>query len=314
MTTMLILGGYGAVGRHVTARLRQNGDTVVTAGRDPGRADVPVDLTDPGLRAYRAAVTGTDVVVNASGTEDVRLAEVATEQGAAFVDITATAAYVAALERLKPPRPVLLSVGIAPGLTNMLAAAVHRDAPGPIDLAVLLGAGERHGAAATEWTYRLLGRRFPDPGTDHGALVRNYTRPQAFDLPGYGRRRLYRLDFCDQHTLSRDLGVRVRTYFGLDSRLATLALAALTRVPGASRAPRGLHVPGSDRWLVLARSADGTTRHALGRGQSEGSAAVTATAARLAPGLPPGTHHLHQVLQLHQLPTDQGIRLENSPA
>jgi hypothetical protein len=51
----------------------------------------------------------------------------------------------------------------------------------PVDLAVLLGAGERHGAAAA-WSYGLLGRRFRDPGT--GEPVRNYSRPQRFDLPG----------------------------------------------------------------------------------------------------------------------------------
>jgi hypothetical protein len=49
---------------------------------------------------------------------------------------------------------------------------------------------------------------------------------------GWGRRRLYRTDFSDQHSLTRDLGVPVRTYFGLDSRLATGALAALTWAPG----------------------------------------------------------------------------------
>jgi hypothetical protein len=65
------------------------------------------------------------------------------------------------------------------------------------------------------------------PGSD-GRLVRNYTRPRRFDLPGQGRRRLCRADFADQHALSRDLAVPVRTYFGVDSRLATALLAGLT--------------------------------------------------------------------------------------
>jgi hypothetical protein len=129
-------------------------------------------------------------------------------------------------------------------------------APGSVDLAVLLGAGERHGAAAA-WSYGLLG----EP-------VRNYSRPQRFDLPGWGRRRLYRADFSDQHSLTRDLSVPVRTYFGLDSRLATGAQAALTWVPGPSSAPRGLHLPGSDRWLAMARGRHGTSRWASGRVQS----------------------------------------------
>ena len=54
------------------------------------------------------------------------MAALITGYGAALVDITASTGYVAALERLGPPRPVLLSVG----LTNLLAAAVHAAAPG----------------------------------------------------------------------------------------------------------------------------------------------------------------------------------------
>ncbi len=127
-----------------------------------------------------------------------------------------------------------------PGLTNLLAAAVHGAEPGPIDIALLLGAGERHGAAATAWSYELLGKRFRDP---NGRLVRNYTRPRRFALPGYGWRRLYRADFADQHALSRDLGVPVRTYFGLDSagdRAACRPDLDSRGVPGAAGpAPAG---------------------------------------------------------------------------
>jgi hypothetical protein len=199
-------------------------------------------------------------------------------------------------------------VGLAPGLTNLLAAAVHEVSPaGPIDIALLLGAGERHGGASTAWAYDLLGRGFRDPAT--GAVIRNYTRPRSFVLPGYGPRRLYRADYCDQHVLTRDLGVPVRTYFGLDSRAATVALAALTRVPGASKAPRGLHLPGDDRWLALARSADGTVRWLGGRLQSQATAMVAALAARAAAGLPAGVHHLHHVLDLADLDELRRVRL-----
>jgi saccharopine dehydrogenase-like NADP-dependent oxidoreductase len=284
MRTM-VLGGSGAVGARIVGQLQAAGGIVVTAGRDPARADRVVDLREPGLGSLQAALSDVDVVINAAGVEDPTVATLITGNGVALVDITATTTYVTALERLDPPRPVLLSVGLAPGLTNLLAAAVHAAAPGPVDLAVLLGAGERHGAAAVAWSYGLLGRRFADPAT--GSPVRNYTWPRRFDLPEHGRRRLYRADFSDQHTLTRDLGVPVRTWFGLDSRLATAALATLTWVPGASSGPRGLHLPGSDRWVVLARAHDGTSRWASGRGQAHATAVVAATAAAPRPGYRP---------------------------
>jgi len=304
----LVLGGYGAVGARIVTQLRSGGDVASAAGRDPARADRVVNIAD--ARTLQAALSDVDVVVNAAGVEDPAVAALITGHGAALVDITASSSYVAALERLDPLRPVLLSVGLAPGLTNLLAAAVYAASPGPIDLAVFLGAGERHGAAAVAWSYGLLGRRFHDPAT--GGQVRNYTQPRRFDLPGQGRRRLYRADFSDQHVLTRDLQVPVRTYFGLDSRLATAALAALTWIPGSSSAPRGLHLPGSDQWLVVARGRDGTSRWASGRAESHATAVLAATAARAVTGLDPGVHHLHQVLTLADVPVGEGIHLPHA--
>ncbi|WP_236568115.1 MULTISPECIES: saccharopine dehydrogenase [unclassified Nocardiopsis] len=305
---ILILGGYGAVGAPTTALLRRAGHTCWTAGRDRTRADRPVDLAEHGLGGYRAALAGADAVVNASGAEDPALAGAAAEHGAAFVDATATTAYVRSLERLAPRAPVLLSVGLAPGLTNLLAADLHAAAPGgtEMDLAVALGVGERHGAAATAWSYGLLGRTFADPAT--GEPVRNLTRPRTFDLPGLGRRRLYRADFCDQHVLTRDLGRPVRTRFGVDSRALTAALALLGRLPGARGLPTGIHLPGSDAWVVLAQ-AGGHRRWARGRGQSLATAALTAWAVSLVGGLDPGVHHLHRVAALGDLPPDLPLDL-----
>ncbi|MEV0250721.1 hypothetical protein AB0H76_29285 [Nocardia sp. NPDC050712] len=291
---VLVLGGYGAVGRPLVARLRAAGDTVLVAGRDRERADRVVDLGEAELASYRDALAGIEVVVNASGAEDPRLAALAGAVGAAFVDVTASAEYVARLRDTEQPRPVIVDAGLAPGLTNLLAMAVYSPASGPIDLAVLLGAGEEHGAAATAWTYGLLGRRFP---TADG-LVRNFSRPKVFRLPEYGSRRMYRADFSDQHTLTRELEVPVRTYFAVDSRLATAGLAALTWLPGAARMPRGLHFPGTDQWLVLARPRSGPARWVRGRNQSQATALVAAAAVRRSAGLAAGVHPLHRVLAL----------------
>ena len=101
----------------------------------------------------------------------------------------------------------------------------------------------------------------------------------------------------------------VRSYFGLDSRAATATLAALTWVPGGSHAPQGLHLPGGDRWLALARSEDGTTRWARGRLQSHATAVLAVAAARRAVELPAGVHHLHGVMDIADVPADAGIEV-----
>jgi saccharopine dehydrogenase-like NADP-dependent oxidoreductase len=149
----LVLGGYGTSGAPVVEMLRTGGDSAVAADRDPARADRVVDLRAPDRSPFVAALDGIDVVVNAAGVEDPGLVATAADRGVAVADITATMPYVTAIERLVPRAPVVLSVGLAHGLTNLLAAAVHQAAPGPagIDIALVLGAGERHGAAGVAW-------------------------------------------------------------------------------------------------------------------------------------------------------------------
>ncbi|EME22346.1 saccharopine dehydrogenase family protein [Rhodococcus triatomae] len=291
MTTVLVLGGYGAVGTHLVSALRSAGVTALAAGRDPARADRVVDLSAP----LDAALTGVDMVVNCAGLEDPVLAADVAGRGMPFVDVTATSAYASALESVSGP--VLLGVGIAPGLSSVLAVEAARGG-GPVDIAIGLGAGESHGAAATAWTYGLAGRTFRDPD---GSRVRNYTRPTRFPLPGYSRFPVLRTDFADQHRLTADLGTPVRTHLRLDSRLATAGMAALTWTPWAARwVPAGA-MPGGDMWEIAARGASRTV-WASGHGQSIATALVAAEAVRLLQSTPIAKPTwLHQVTDLTAL-------------
>lgn len=298
---VLVLGGYGAVGRHAVTTLRELGHQPLAAGRDATRADIRLDLTDHGAvgRAAREA----DVVVNTAGTEDPALAGTVTAAGAALVDISASWEYLSRVELIEAMAPVVLSVGIAPGLTNLLAHAVtQRDraagatATAPLDIAVVLGSGEAHGAAGTAWALGLLGRRYPDT-TAPGRTVRNYTRSAAFALPT-GRRRLRRADLSDQHTLTRELGRPVRTYFGLDSRAGTAALAALTWTPALARIAGRVDVPGGEDWVLHLRDESGPRVTVTGVGQSRATGVLAARAAVLAAAAPAGVHHLSALTDL----------------
>lgn len=298
---VLVLGGYGAVGRHITDRLRSDGITALAAGRDPSRADLIVDLAD--LGSYGRALDGIDVVVNSSGAEDVRLAQIAANRSIPFVDISATSAYTRELERIAGP--VLIGVGIAPGLSGVLARESFSVDADEIDIAVGLGAGEKHGAAATEWTYGLLGRQFHDPD---GTTITNFTRGKSIDFPaesGYRRFASLRADFADQHRLTRELGIPVRTYLRLDSRVMTLGLAALTRMPWAARLSPST-MPGGDRWAIVARGNNGRSAWATGREQSVATAAVAAWSAS---ALAAGDIELRAASWMHSVATLRDLAL-----
>ncbi|WP_067853299.1 NAD-dependent epimerase/dehydratase family protein [Nocardia shimofusensis] len=306
--SVLVLGGYGAVGAHLVQLLRAHDIPVLAAGRDAARADRVVDVTMPD--SVETALAGVSIVVNCAGVENVRLAEACARRGIVFIEISATSAYVRALEHVEGP--VVLGVGLAPGLTTLLAVDALASHPGPVDIMIGLGSGEHHGPAATAWTYGLLGQRFADPdGTD----VRNFTTPARFTIPeqaGYKPFPALRADFADQHRLTREFAVPVRTYLRLDSRLATVGLAALTWAPALRPlAPR--HMPGSDRWVVLARAADGPVRWATGRGQSLATAAVAAATIRELMRrritAPTWIHELHRIDTLRHDLSATGITL-----
>ncbi|MEV0945991.1 NAD-dependent epimerase/dehydratase family protein [Rhodococcus sp. NPDC049939] len=269
--SVLVLGGYGAVGKHLVEKLRAAGVEALAAGRDPARADRVIDLADP--TSLATGLDGVSVVVNCSGIEDPAVAAAAAARGIPFMDITSTYEYLQQLEQIDGP--VLLGVGIAPGLTTLLAVEAAQGG-GPVDVAIGFGAGEGGGPASTEFTYGLFGKRFADPD---GSQVRNYTRPKSFELPaqaGYPRFPSLRADFGDQHRLTADLGVPVRSYLRLDSRLATVGLAALTWVPRlAALLPDG-DMPGGDGWVVAAHGGSGQSHWATGHGQCRATAAIVA--------------------------------------
>ncbi|WP_072687230.1 NAD-dependent epimerase/dehydratase family protein [Rhodococcus marinonascens] len=269
--SVLVLGGYGAVGKHLVEKLRAEGVEALAAGRDQARADRVIDLSDPA--SLSTGLDGVSVVVNCSGTEDPAVAATAAGRGIPFMDITSTYEYLQQLEQVNGP--ALLGVGIAPGLTTLLAVEAAQGG-GPVDVVIGFGAGEGGGPASTEFTYGLFGKRFTDPD---GSQVRNYTRPKRFELPaeaGYPRFPALRADFADQHRLTDDLGVPVRSYLRLDSRLATVGLAALTWMPRlAAMLPDG-DMPGGDGWVVAAHGAAGRCHWAAGHGQCRATAAITA--------------------------------------
>ncbi|MFI0355885.1 saccharopine dehydrogenase NADP-binding domain-containing protein [Actinomadura sp. 9N407] len=283
---VVIFGGYGAVGREAAGALTGWFTEVVVAGRDPAKApEVPgtvplkVDLRGD----LDEALKGADVVIMCVDQGNARVAQACFERGIDYVDVTASYEILREIAALDAgDATAVLSVGLAPGVTNLLARLAGGDR---VDIGVLLGSGERHGIAAVEWTLDALRdvgpswrMRFPDP---------------------YGSRAVHRFPFPDQYTLDG----HVRTGLCVDSRLMTALLtgpvARLVRTPKGRAAVLGVltrvHV-GGDGFAVVASSERGRASFS-GKRQSRVSGLVAALAVRGLEGMPPGVHHLDQVVE-----------------
>ncbi|MDX3245420.1 DUF664 domain-containing protein [Streptomyces sp. ME18-1-4] len=318
---ILVIGGYGAVGAIVSRTL--DGwfpGRVLAAGRRPQRARlapsitaVRLDLREPGgldelLRQYSIST-----VVLCVEPPDSALARTCLRQGIHFVDIGASDRLLRKVEAMADlahdsGATAVLSVGVAPGLTNLLARQVHETLGGAdrLDITVLLGAGEHHGLDAVGWTVGQLGRRYP-----------YRAQPLRVALAGYNTRTAHPFGFSDQYSLRRTLGIgTVRTRLCLDSAPLTALLFGLQRIgtfrtetlrKALTQILARVHI-GTSGFAIRVDGHHGD-RHAAstltGSEQTRITALVAAHVTRkvVTGTLPAGVHHIEQLPVLADIPS-----------
>ncbi|MEV6348987.1 saccharopine dehydrogenase [Actinoplanes sp. NPDC051851] len=326
MADILVIGGYGAVGAGVSVLLDEwFPGRVIAAGRRPDAATLPatirrarLDLADPASLGRLLDTHAIEAAVLCVEPADATVAATLLDRGIHLIDIGATDGLHRQVEALHDRAVAagatgVLSVGLAPGLTNLLARRASEEVGGAtaIDITVMLGAGERHGADAVAWTVAGLGRETADT-------------PRRVAMPGHGVRSAFPMDFSDQHSLRRTLGTAVTTRMCLDSALSTALLAGLRRL-GVFRAARrwpavrrlvtaalsGIHL-GGDAYAIRVDAVNGDRRATLtlgGNSQSRVTALVAAHVTRtvLTGVLPAGVHHVDQLPALAALPETAGL-------
>jgi|GEM_PF-5782208 len=130
-----------------------------------------------------------------------------------YIDISANDPFLKKVEALRNTMKgsrttALLSVGLAPGLTNLLAAHSNTllDQTALIHISIMLGLGDSHGRTAMEWTLDQLCADFEV--VENGSSRRAFTFKEGIrtDFGGtLGRRKAYRFNFSDQHSLAMTL-------------------------------------------------------------------------------------------------------------
>lgn len=319
--TIVIAGATGAVGRPVAELLATRGSRVVVMSRHIDAARAVADpLTGAVGRAGRwadpASVADLEpgVVVNCTGIEDPDAVRAWRTAGWAVVDITASSPY--ALDLAGAPTdgpPLVVGVGLIPGLTSVLASDLIAGQPDAtaVTISCLVGLGEDYGDASRDWTYRQLGR----PIHTSRDTFRNFSQPDRIEFPaGFGMRPAWRFDFADRALLPEHLGVDVTTRYCFDSRLAGRALAVASAIPAAPRLLRRLNrasrrtvAGGTAWWAGVIETDTGARATAIGRGQSHGTAAITAIAAeRLIRGGAPTARYLWDLIDATDLTHEAG--------
>jgi saccharopine dehydrogenase-like NADP-dependent oxidoreductase len=343
---VLVLGGYGAVGSAVCEELSRLFDgRILIAGRNLQQAKklaqrfgergeaMQLDVTDSAT--YQNLLNRVSVVVNCVECNNLEIARACLVRSTHYVEVSATFEILEQLQTLQQEATLgnamaVLSVGVAPGLTNLLTryAQSRLQQLSRAELFLLFGFGEVHGEAAIRWTLKNLGQRFFVGSGSDRKTVYSFGEGRSARLPKpFGRRMAYRFNFSDQHTLPATLGIHsVNTWMCFDSRLATRffslmvnsSIVSLLPLWRASRLVVALSrwfTVGTTRFVVQvdATAKDGKERSfaLIGDGEARMTGIIAAHVAKhlLESTETPGIWHIEQILSLDRLLVDVGTRL-----
>ncbi|MEH3088916.1 MAG: hypothetical protein PGN24_04680 [Microbacterium arborescens] len=307
---ILVLGARGAVGAAASRALRDGGHDAIAVSRHPGPGGVAADVTTASGRvALARAAQGAAAVIDASGLE---IPEVQDAVGdIPLVDVSATAAHLDRLRRrARSTGTVVAGAGIAPGLSTVLVRALAAQPGDEVDVAVMLGGGERHGDAAVDWTVRLAGADVYAAPEDEP--VRNLRSARRIAVPGAAARTHLRADFPDDLLLGRPGGFAVRSWLAMDTGFATGALRVVGALPALAPLLRRAPHVGGEAWRVSAvHRGTGRALSASGEGQSGATGRLAALAAvRLVETGARGVLTMADVVALDELELAGGLRLD----
>lgn len=246
MKNILIIGGYGTIGSIVSEKLSQEfPGKIVVAGRNLEKAKelaqrigngiIPLQL-DLENFTDKNALNGIGLVIMCIDQQNTSFVELCIQQGVHYIDITADPAFSDQVLHLhhkakKNRVSIILSVGLAPGITNLLAQYARKKLPKAewLNLFVLLGLGEHHGEASYRWTFDNIHSCYEIKDGDRLTKLVSFTSPVSTWL--LGMRTFYLFNFSDQHYLSTSTNLEhIRTRVAFDSSFLTWLLAIFRRI------------------------------------------------------------------------------------
>ncbi|MCS3528690.1 saccharopine dehydrogenase family protein [Chryseobacterium sp. JUb7] len=327
---ILIVGGYGAVGSIIAENIAEiYPEKVIVAGRSFYKAKklaeklhgkvIPIQFDVNNSEDF-SILNEVKLIIMCLDQNNTEFVEYCIAKSIAYVDISAQYQTLKNIETLHYQAVhghanVILSVGLAPGITNLLAqyAVSQLEDTDSIDIFILLGLGEKHGDFAYRWTFNNLDSRYRLTIDNKIKVMKSFTQPVNTNL--LGKRNFYLFDFSDQYFLANTLNVpKIQTRMAFDVEWFTELTAILRKlritklfknetvqnlvIRSFHHFPLGTDVYGVK---VVAKDKDGNTTDFTVSGNNEGK--ITACVATeiallvLNENLPKGVLHSHQIVK-----------------
>jgi saccharopine dehydrogenase-like NADP-dependent oxidoreductase len=244
---ILIVGGYGEVGRRLAERLeRTEPNRVIVAGRHPEEASGfparAIDVDD--AESIERALDGIGVVVACIRQREPHLLRAAVRRGLAYTSIAPPRLPWPATELLRADAQrtgarVILGAGLEPGITSVLVRAA-RGRLGEVDTvetALMLSLGDAFGADSMAFILEEVSHTYSVVVDGAEQSCNAFERPKLVTFPPpVGQRRAYTMPFTDQLYYPKTVGAKTAVArIALDPPWLAGVLSAVLRA-GARRA------------------------------------------------------------------------------
>ncbi len=248
---IMIMGGYGQVGRYVTLELLKTCKScgLVVAGRSLEKAAsfakehagafeaLKLDIYD--TTGYPTTLENIKAVVMCLTPENNDFAKYCAQNGIHYIDISPSDNVAQTIknyhkEAINSHCSCVLGVGISPGLSNLLVKELlaRTDNPRDIRISLLLGVGEQHGEDGVKWLLDNINRKYKVRRDGAEEIVTPFIqKTKTTFLEPLGKRTAYCFNLADQFIVSRTLNVdSVSSYFCYDSKFVTRLVSIRKRM------------------------------------------------------------------------------------
>ena len=243
---ILIVGGYGQVGKYVALELADAfPKKIIVAGRNIEKANafakkhndlfetLKLDIYD--IENFAHSIENVKIVIMCLTPQNNNFAKYCIENGIHYIDLSPSYDVTKNIEQLRAEAEnnhstCVLGVGLAPGLSNLLVKKLKQNMPElqKVDINIMLGVGEAHGKDGIKWLLDNIQSNYVVNNRKIKSFIKG--KKTVFVEP-LGKRSVYPFNFADQFIVSQTLQIEnVLSYFCYDSKLTTFLVSFLKQI------------------------------------------------------------------------------------
>lgn len=253
MNNIMVIGGYGQVGGYITQKLvyenkkNEKFINVVIAGRNIEKAIKMMNKLKYKCEARKVDVEkicssdlkNIDTVIMCLENNNEGVLSECIKNGINYVDITPSFKMMEKILKYEVAIKeagivVVLGVGIAPGISNLLVkkAAKRFDQITDIESYLMLGVGEKHGSDAIKWLVNNLNVTYEVDGKYEKEKVKSFTQVRKVTVDKNKRKQDFtRIDLADSYINKKMYPqARVNSWFSYDINYFTSIVRVMTKI------------------------------------------------------------------------------------